>query len=146
MGVVVTALWNAVSVVCLSTLKVLPSFRSILWVSPAELRWTDNKIQRLFTGGQSLQDVAASLRQGAGQPYELTRDTERDTDRTKTMTRTRTLAQIGTRIHRQGPGNNTGNQEPRTRKQEPKTQELDFTNSTQFVVLIFMCPVLGSAP
>ena len=38
---------------------------------PAELRWTHNKIQRFFTGGQSLQDVAASLRQGAVQPSEL---------------------------------------------------------------------------
>ena len=38
---------------------------------PAELRWTHNKIQRFFPGGQSLQDVAASLREGAVQPSEL---------------------------------------------------------------------------
>ena len=38
---------------------------------PAELRWTHNKIQRFFTGGQSLQDVAASLRQGVVQPSGL---------------------------------------------------------------------------
>ena len=53
-----------VSVVCLSTLKVLPGFGFTLWVSSVELRRNDNKIQRLFTGGQSLHDVAASLRQG----------------------------------------------------------------------------------
>ena len=60
-----------VSVVCLSTLKVSPRFGSTLWLSPAELRWTHNKIQRLLTGGQSLPDVEASLRQGAVQPLEL---------------------------------------------------------------------------
>ena len=48
-----------VSVVWLYALKVLPRFGSTLWVSPADLRWKHNKIQRLFTGGQSLQDVAA---------------------------------------------------------------------------------------
>ena len=37
---------------------------------PAELRWTNNKIQRFFTAGQSLQDVAANLRHGAVQPSE----------------------------------------------------------------------------
>ena len=46
-------------VVCLSTLKVLPRFGSTLWERPADLRWTHNKFQRLFTGGQSSQDVAA---------------------------------------------------------------------------------------
>ena len=44
------------SVVCLSTLEVLPRFGSTFWVSPDELRRTDNKIQRLCTGGQSVQD------------------------------------------------------------------------------------------
>ena len=37
----------------------------------AELRWTRNKIHRFFTGGQSLQDVAASLREGVIQSSEL---------------------------------------------------------------------------
>ena len=56
--------WNRVSGVCLST---LPSFGSV----PSSSDAPHNKIQRLFTGGQSLQDVAASLRQGAVQPSEL---------------------------------------------------------------------------
>ena len=51
--------------------RFLPSFGSTLWVSPAELRLTVNTIQRFVTGGQSLQDVAASLRQGAVQHSEL---------------------------------------------------------------------------
>ena len=38
---------------------------------PAKLRWTHNKNQRFSTGGQGLQDVAPSLRQGAVQPSEL---------------------------------------------------------------------------
>ena len=37
----------------------------------AVLRWRHNKFQRFFTGGQSLQDVAPSLRQRAVQPSEL---------------------------------------------------------------------------
>ena len=40
------------SVVCLSTLEVLPRFGSNLWVSPAELRWTSNESQRLLTDGK----------------------------------------------------------------------------------------------
>ena len=40
-------------------------------ISPDELRWTHPKMQRPLTGGESLQDVAASLRQGAVQPSEL---------------------------------------------------------------------------
>ena len=58
-------------VVCLSTLKVLPRTGFTLWVSPAELRWTHNKIQRQFSCGRRLQDVAASLQQGVEQPSEL---------------------------------------------------------------------------
>ena len=46
--------------VCLSTLKVSPRFGFKSWVSPAELRWTHNKNQRLFSCGRRLQDVAAS--------------------------------------------------------------------------------------
>ena len=40
-------------------------------VSPAELRWTHNKNQRLFSCGRRLQDVAASPQQGVEQPSEL---------------------------------------------------------------------------
>ena len=59
------------SVVCLSTLNGLPRLGFTLWVSPAELRWTHNKMQRLFSYGRRLQDVAASLQQGFEQPSEL---------------------------------------------------------------------------
>ena len=55
----------------LSTLKVFPRFGFTLWVSPAELRWTHNKIQRLFSYGRRLQDVAASLQHSVEQPSEL---------------------------------------------------------------------------
>ena len=44
--------WDT-SVVCLSTLKALPRSGFTLWVSPAELRWTHNKIQRQFSCGKA---------------------------------------------------------------------------------------------
>ena len=59
------------SVVCLATLKVSPRSGFSLWVSPAELRWTHSKHQRLFSCGRRLQDVAASLQHGAEQPSDL---------------------------------------------------------------------------
>ena len=59
------------SVVCLSTLKVIPRLGSNLWVSPAELRWTHSTIQRLCSCERRLQDVATSLQQGAEQPSDL---------------------------------------------------------------------------
>ena len=59
------------SVVCVATLKVSPRSGFSLWVSPAELRWTHNKHQRLFSCGRRLPDVAASLQQGAEQPSDL---------------------------------------------------------------------------
>ena len=45
--------WDT-SVVCLSTLKVLPRFGFTLWVIPAELRWTFYNIQHLFIGSVNI--------------------------------------------------------------------------------------------
>ena len=47
--------WDT-SVFCLSTLKVLPRFGLAFWASPAELRWTHNKIQRLFLASDDEDD------------------------------------------------------------------------------------------
>ena len=67
--------WDT-SVVCLSTLKVLPKVRVHPLGPSHRVRWhTQNvlkkqKIQHLMCG-RRLQDVAASLGQGAGQPSEM---------------------------------------------------------------------------
>ena len=44
---------------------------SILWVDSAELRWTHDKIQRLFICGHRLEDVVTNLRLGILLPSEL---------------------------------------------------------------------------
>ncbi|CAK9050305.1 unnamed protein product [Durusdinium trenchii] len=51
------------SVVCLKSL-IQPESGSLIWVDPSELRWTHNKLQRLFTCGRALSEVAQQLRSG----------------------------------------------------------------------------------
>ena len=55
----------------LSSLEALPRRGSTLWVHPAELRWTHDTLQRLFTCGTPLTRVATQLRQGDIQPSDL---------------------------------------------------------------------------
>ena len=48
----------------LSTLKFVPRVGSTLQVDSADLRWTHDKIQRLFTCGRRLEDVVTDVRPG----------------------------------------------------------------------------------
>ena len=43
----------------------------VLWVDPAELRWTHDKIQRLFTCGRRLGDVVTDSCRGVLRPSDL---------------------------------------------------------------------------
>ena len=55
----------------LSTLKSVTTIGSILWVDSAELRWTHDKIQRLFTCGRRLEDVVTDFRRDILLPSDL---------------------------------------------------------------------------
>ena len=55
----------------LSTLKSVPRVGSILWVDSAELRWTHDKMQRLFTCGRRLEDVVTDVCRGILLPSDL---------------------------------------------------------------------------
>ena len=55
----------------LSTLKSVPRVGSIYLVDSAELWWTHDKIQRLFTCGRRLEDVVTDLHRGILLPVEL---------------------------------------------------------------------------
>ena len=61
----------AEAVVRLSLLKVAPKVGTTLWVNPADLRWTHERIQSLFTCGRSVEDVAMQLKQGALLPSDI---------------------------------------------------------------------------
>ena len=52
-------------------LKSVPRVGSILWVHPAQLRWTHDKNQCLFTCGRRLEDVVTDLRRGILLPSDL---------------------------------------------------------------------------
>ena len=61
----------------LSTRKSVPRVGSILWVDFAELRWTHDKIQRLFTCGRRLEDVVPDSCRGILLPSDLAHDSYR---------------------------------------------------------------------
>ena len=63
------------SVVSLKSLSQVPESGSLIWVDPSELRWTHNKLQRLFTCGRALSEVAHQLRSGRLVPSDLPRIT-----------------------------------------------------------------------
>ena len=55
----------------LSTLTSVPRVGPILWVDSAELRWTHDKIQRLFTCEHRMKDVVTDLHRGRLLPSDL---------------------------------------------------------------------------
>ncbi|CAJ1331289.1 unnamed protein product [Effrenium voratum] len=50
--------------ISLKSLNLTPAMGTVLCVNPAEIRWTHCRVQRLFTCGRSLLDVADQLRTG----------------------------------------------------------------------------------
>ena len=62
-----------VSVTSLGSLSQAPASGSLLWVDPGQVRWTHDKLQRLFTCGRSLTEVAQELRSGQLLPSDLPR-------------------------------------------------------------------------
>lgn len=59
------------SPVCLGNLAGPPPLGSLLWVDPEDLRWTHDSLQRLFTCGRSLAEVADRLQQRTLLPSDL---------------------------------------------------------------------------
>ena len=60
-----------IKIALLSALKSVPRVGSILWVDSAKLRWTHDKIQRLFTYGLRLEDAVTNLPRGILLPSDL---------------------------------------------------------------------------
>ena len=62
--------WVRLMNVC-KILPSVPGVGSILWVHPAQLQWTHDKIQRLSTCERRLEDVETELRRGIFLPSAL---------------------------------------------------------------------------